>query len=85
MSAIRTDAENSDYVAKKLKHLNRNDRLGPPVERTPDELDRVIEGVIEALPAANRLYPDLYAWVIADAVREHLAQQTTTPEEGRCP
>ena len=60
------------YVTKKLGHLKSSDPLAPPDGRSTDELDMLIEGIIGAFPAANRLYPDLYAWVITDAIREHL-------------
>lgn len=79
----RTKAENSDYVAQKLSHLSKGDSIVPPLEREPDALDEVIHGVIDALPAAQRLYPDLFAWIIADAVREQLQLEAiqTNPQE----
>lgn len=43
-------------------------RFGRPEGRDVTELDGVIQGVIESLPPATRLYPDVYSWMITDAV-----------------
>ena len=55
--------------------------MGPPKDRTTDDLDAVVEGVIEALKSEWRLYPDIYAWIVTDAVREHLAAQHSADAE----
>lgn len=56
------------YVASKLAHLERGQLLGPPEDREPHPLDEVIEAVISALRSETRMYPEVYAWIIADAV-----------------
>lgn len=67
------DARN--YVKKKFSHLQNGEVYGPPPERVEDPLDGIVEGIIDALRAETRLYPDLYAWIISDAVREHLGKK----------
>jgi hypothetical protein len=42
--------------------------LGRPEAREPHTLDRVIREAIEKLPMEVRLYPDVYAWHVTDAV-----------------
>jgi hypothetical protein len=81
MTDRKTSAQNRAYITRKLSHLERGDAIVPPLERVSDELDLVIERLIDALPPANRLYPDLYAWIVADAVREHLAAQNVPDQE----
>jgi hypothetical protein len=68
-----------DYVAQKLSHLKPGQRISPPIERVTDPLDETISGVIDSLPAANRLYPELYAWVVADAIRDALRTSESAP------
>jgi len=41
---------------------------GRPPTRERHELDAVVEAVIDGLPAATRLYPDVYSWQVVDAV-----------------
>jgi len=48
---------------------------GRPEEREPHPLDMVIERAIAKIPAATRLYPDVYAWKITDAVLKELAKE----------
>lgn len=75
------------FVKKNLAHLKNGERIGPPKDRVADDLDTVVEGVIDALKSEWRLYPDIYAWMITDAIREHLATPTpptpTPPTESR--
>lgn len=68
------------FVKKRLAHVKNGERIGPPAERATDDLDAVVEGVIDALKSEWRLYPDIYAWMIADAVREHLGTPTPPTE-----
>lgn len=68
------------FVTKRLAHLKKGERISPPNDRQPDELDAVVEGVIDALRAEWRLYPDIYAWMVSEAVREHLAASGPVPE-----
>lgn len=58
------------YVASKFAHLERGQQLGPPEDREPHPLDEVIESVISALRSETRMYPEAYAWIITDAIRE---------------
>lgn len=60
------------FVKKNLAHLKNGERIGPPKDRAPDDLDAVVEGVIDALRSEWRLYPDTYAWMITDAIRAQL-------------
>lgn len=60
------------FVKKNLAHLKNGERIGPPTDRVADDLDAVVEGVIDALKSEWRLYPDVYAWMITDAIRAHL-------------
>lgn len=68
------------FVTKCLAPLKKGERIVPPSDRQPDELDAVVEGVINALRAEWRLYPDIYAWMVSEAVREHLAASGPVPE-----
>ena len=52
----------------------------PPTDRPSDELDEIIRSTIEGFPSATRLYPESYAWEVADAVRRALAKES---EAGR--
>lgn len=45
--------------------------LGRPEGRDVEELDRIIEEAINEIPMATRLYPDVYAWRIAEAVKKN--------------
>jgi len=47
---------------------------GRPEDVEPHGLDRVISKAIEKLPAELRLYPDIYAWKIREAVLEAIAK-----------
>lgn len=69
------------FVKRRLAHLNKGERIGPPKDRSVDELDSVVAGVIDALKSEWRLYPDLYSWMVADAIREHLSIQEATLDE----
>lgn len=44
--------------------------FGRPDDRDSHPLDEVIRDAIEALPMEVRLYPDIYAWRVTDAVLE---------------
>lgn len=50
---------------------------GRPPEREPHVLDAVVEAAIESLPAATRLYPDVYSWQVVDAVLAALDSQSS--------
>jgi hypothetical protein len=41
---------------------------GRPEGREARPLDSVVEEAIASLPAATRLYPEIYSWMIVDAV-----------------
>lgn len=43
--------------------------LGRPETRDAHPLDKVVRRAIEKLPMETRLYPDVYAWSVTDAVR----------------
>lgn len=43
--------------------------LGRPADREPHPLDKVIRRAIEKMPMETRLYPDVYAWAVTDAVQ----------------
>lgn len=77
-SSARPDM--TEYVAGKWEHLERGDALAPPPEREADPLDDVVAGVITALQASTRLFPDSYAWIITDAVREQGAKPASDAE-----
>lgn len=47
--------------------------FGRPAGRAVERLDNVIESAIQALPYATRLYPEVYAWRITEAVLAALA------------
>ena len=49
-------------------------RYGRPETVEPHELDAVISRVIEKIDAEVRLYPDIYAWKIREAVLEAIAK-----------
>jgi hypothetical protein len=51
---------------------------GRPDGRQVEPLDRVIEKVINKIPAATRLYPDVYSWKVAEAVKKYYAAQEKT-------
>lgn len=53
--------------------------LGRPESRDPHPLDKVVRRAIEKLPMETRLYPDVYAWSVTDAVRR--ASKPLTDEE----
>lgn len=53
--------------------------LGRPVNREPDALDTVIRRAIEKLPMETRLYPDVYAWSVTDAVKRALREEEGQP------
>lgn len=42
--------------------------LGRPENRPSHALDSIIRRAIEKMPMETRLYPDVYAWSVADAV-----------------
>ncbi|MBF4549491.1 hypothetical protein [Pseudoclavibacter sp. VKM Ac-2888] len=65
----------TEYVAGKWAHLERGDALARPPDRAPDPLDDIVAGIITALQASTRLFPDSYAWIIADKVREHTSAE----------
>jgi hypothetical protein len=44
--------------------------LGRPESRERHPLDDVIRQAIEKMPMETRLYPDVYAWSVTDAVLE---------------
>lgn len=48
---------------------------GRPEDVEPSELQRIVEETIESLPMELRLYPDVYGWRVAAAVREHLLER----------
>jgi len=48
--------------------------LGRPEGRDVHPMDLVIQKAIEELPAATRLYPDVFAWSVTDAVVKYLEQ-----------
>lgn len=68
----------AEYVADKWSHLERGDELAPPPDREPDPLDELVASIITAAQASTRIYPDCYAWIIADAIRETI---TDHPED----
>lgn len=43
---------------------------GRPPGRETKPLDELIIQVIESLPHATRMYPDVYAWKITEAIEE---------------
>lgn len=45
---------------------------GRPADRLPHPLDEVVEAAIEKLPMEVRLYPDVFAWKVTDAVLRSL-------------
>lgn len=53
--------------------------LGRPVDREADALDTVIRRAIEKLPMETRLYPDVYAWQVTDAVKRALREEEGQP------
>lgn len=53
--------------------------LGRPEHREPHPLDKVVRRAIEKLPMETRLYPDVYAWSVTDAVQR--AAKPLTDEE----
>lgn len=61
-----------ELVSRAFSHLERGEQLGPPANRAADPLEDVVLGVIGALRAETRLYPEAYAWIVADAVRDAL-------------
>lgn len=48
--------------------MGQENKWKPPEDRMYTIFDRPIEKAIAKIPAATRLYPDVYAWKIADAV-----------------
>ena len=58
-----------DIVTQAYAHVQRGDPLGPPEDRPASDLDAVVEGVVGALRAEVRLYPELWAWIVSDQVR----------------
>lgn len=67
----------TEYVAAKWSHLERGDALAPPPDRPADPLDEVVSGVIASLMMSTRMYPETYAWIIADAIRDQQAEPST--------
>ena len=61
-----------ELVSRAFSHLEKGEQLGPPADRAKDPLEAVVLGVIGALRAETRLYPEAYAWIVADAVRDAL-------------
>lgn len=55
---------------------------GRPEGREVEPLDLIIAQVIESIPAATRLYPDIYAWKITDAVTQILRSSSLPSAEG---
>jgi len=53
-------------------------RHGRPEDVVLHELDAVIAAAIEKLPAETRLYPDIYAWKVREAVLEAIAKDEPT-------
>jgi hypothetical protein len=63
-------------MAKAPEHTIANGFThGRPAGREPEELDMVIERVIEKIPAATRLFPEIYAWKVTEAVKKFMASQ----------
>lgn len=69
----------AEYVTTKWSHLERDDALAPPSDRPADPLDEVVAGVVASLMMSTRMYPETYAWIIADAIRTQQVE-STTPE-----
>lgn len=67
----------AEYVAAKWSHLERGDALAPAPDRPADPLDDVVAGVIASLVMSTRMYPETYAWIIADAIRDQQAEPAT--------
>lgn len=67
-------------VSNKSDHHKHSDGYinGAPDGRVRLELDDVIETAIEKLPMAARLYPEVYAWVVTDAVLAYLKNKEET-------
>lgn len=55
--------------------------LGRPENREPHPLDKVVRRAIEKLPMETRLYPDVYAWSITDAVQRASKPQPLSDED----
>lgn len=51
--------------------------LGRPNSRTSHYLDDVVSKAVDAVPAATRLYPDIYAWSVVDAVLNAITERQT--------
>ena len=62
----------NEYVDKKWSHLEKGDAYAPPPDRVPDPMDELIAGIIGALKMSTRMYPDTYAWIITDAIKENV-------------
>ncbi|WP_271983591.1 hypothetical protein [Pseudoclavibacter terrae] len=67
----------AEYVTTKWSHLERGDALAPPPDRPADPLDEVVAGVVASLMMSTRMYPETYAWIIADAIRTQQVEPTT--------
>ena len=59
--------------------------LGRPGDRARHPLDTVIEAAIAEIPAATRLYPDVFAWKVTDAVLAAIAERGTHTDVRRQP
>jgi hypothetical protein len=81
--AVPEEDEGARYrelVSQAFSHLEKGEALAPPPERSEDPLDRVISGVIGALRAETRLYPEAYAWIVSEAVRDALLSEEVDQE-----
>ncbi len=69
-----------ELVSQVFSHLERGEALAPPPGRSEDPLDRVVSGVIGALRAETGLYPEAYAWIVSEAVRDALLSEEVDQE-----
>lgn len=51
------------------------------MKREADPLDEVIQRTIESFPHATRLYPDVYAFAVTNAVRSYLEEYEKVEEK----
>lgn len=69
------------FVDEKWSHLERGDAYAPPADRAPLPDDELVHDLIAALKPSTRMYPDTYAWIIADAFdRERPSRQRIARE-----
>ena len=75
---VSTEDDRERYkklVTQAFSHLGKGETLAPPPDRPETPLDSVVRGIIEALRAETRLYPETYAWIISDAVQKITARR----------